>query len=153
MQYVANQHKANSIRRFRSLWCFDKQAADPALRAAIATVESEKEEEPQRTLNCRQCGHPITHPDARIQINERHHHVFTNPHGITYHIGCFKEAPGAARRGELTDFWSWFPGYRWQIALCGSCQAHLGWLFTAELDRFYGLILNRLIESKDAERH
>ncbi|MEZ5583159.1 MAG: cereblon family protein [Candidatus Competibacteraceae bacterium] len=152
MQYPANQRHAGSTKRFPSLWCFDKQAVDPALRAAIATVAAEKEDEPQHTLNCRHCGHPITRPDTRIQVNERHSHVFTNPHGITYRIGCFGAAPGVARRGELTDFWSWFPGYRWQIALCGACQLHLGWRFVADHDQFFGLILNRLVESKDAAR-
>jgi hypothetical protein len=34
------------------------------------------------------------------------------------------------------------------MAVCGSCLAHLGWLFTAYgLESFYGLILNRLVVS------
>jgi hypothetical protein len=153
MRYTANQLNINvgSTNQFRSLWCFDKQAVDPALREAIATVE--QEQRPQRTLNCRHCGHPITNPDTRIEVHEQHTHVFTNPHGMTFRIGCFREAPGVTRRGESTDFWSWFPGYHWQIVLCGSCRLHLGWRFAADHDGFYGLILNRLVESKDDVRH
>jgi len=151
MQYAVSQLNINTgcNGQFHSLWCFDKQAVDPTLRAAIATVEAEKEKEPQRTLNCRHCDHPITRPEARIPVNEQHTHVFTNPHGMTFRIGCFREALGATRCGESTDFWSWFPGYRWQVVVCGSCQLHLGWHFAADHNEFHGLILNRLVESKD----
>jgi len=33
----------------------------------------------------------------------------------------------------------------WQIADCGACGVHLGWSFTGASERFYGLILDRLI--------
>ncbi|MEE4378779.1 MAG: cereblon family protein [Candidatus Competibacteraceae bacterium] len=155
MQYPVSQLSINIGFRGQShsLWCFDKQAVDPTLREAIVTAEEEKEEDPQRTLNCRHCGHPITRPDTRIHVNGQHTHVFTNPHDMTFRIGCFREAPGVTRRGKSTDFWSWFPGHRWQIVVCGSCQLHLGWRFAADHKEFHGLILNRLVESEDNARY
>lgn len=47
--------------------------------------------------------------------------------------------------GAPTLEFSWFPGYTWQLALCGQCNAHLGWKFVAGPDsnlmprKFYGL--------------
>jgi peptide methionine sulfoxide reductase MsrB len=39
---------------------------------------------------------------------------------------------------------TWFAGYAWQVGICGNCDAHLGWIFTSDPHRFYGLILERL---------
>jgi hypothetical protein len=52
--------------------------------------------------------------------------------------------------GEPSEYYPWFPGYAWQIAVCRGCRAHLGWLFRAEGDVFFGLILNRL--ARDASK-
>jgi hypothetical protein len=38
------------------------------------------------------------------------------------------------------------PGYRWQLAYCRGCAAHLGWGFVGGAGRFFGLILERLID-------
>ena len=101
----------------------------------------------QRALVCVRCGAYVTHPEARISVSGRHTHEFTNPYGVAFLIGCFMDAPGIAEQGEGTDFWSWFPGYWWQIGLCGGCQWHLGWRFSNGSDVFYGLMLNRLLEN------
>ena len=106
---------------------------------------------PENTLNCINCGNVITHPGERIEINGQHAHIFSNPHGIRFNIGCFASAPGVVEQDPGTAFWSWFDGYRWQTSLCRQCSVHLGWRF-ANNDSFYGLILTRLIETK-ANRH
>lgn len=102
---------------------------------------------PQRAPNllCARCRHPITAPDQRIDVNGAHAHTCTNPHGLTFHIGCFRDAPGCAPFGAATTEHTWFPGYAWRIADCASCGVHLGWLFTSTADRFHGLIVDRLI--------
>lgn len=47
--------------------------------------------------------------------------------------------------GPETDEFTWFSGFRWRIALCGRCQVHLGWRFTAaHTDDFHALIVDRL---------
>lgn len=71
-------------------------------------------------------------------------HARVNPSAIEYRFGCFDDAPGCRTWGETSDFFAWFPGYAWTIALCGACGVHLGWSFTREGDRFFGLVLERL---------
>jgi len=52
-------------------------------------------------------------------------------------------------QGAITDDFSWFPGYGWKIAGCGTCLTHLGWLFVSgDGGNFHGLILDRLVEEK-----
>ena len=34
--------------------------------------------------------------------------------------------------GDPSAEHSWFPGYRWTIATCGTCGVHMGWRFTPE---------------------
>jgi hypothetical protein len=75
-----------------------------------------------------------------------HEHRFVNPAGIHYHIGCFARAAGLIPVGDPSRYWTWFPGYRWQIEHCPGCQEHLGWLFSGPDGQFHGLILDRLEE-------
>jgi hypothetical protein len=99
----------------------------------------------EKRLFCAACRHPITHQDQRIIVQGGHEHTFTNPQGITYHIGCFREAAGCAVAGEATTEFTWFSGYAWRIATCTHCQTHLGWCFQSGADYFHGLIVDRLI--------
>ena len=94
---------------------------------------------------CKQCGRVITHEKNRFAIHGSHQHTFANPHGLVYEIGCFHAAPGCIHEGSLTAEFSWFAGFQWKIALCGTCLTHLGWLFVSSSNRFNGLILDRLV--------
>lgn len=96
-----------------------------------------------KRLLCHRCANPITHPAARISVSGSHQHRFTNPNGQTFAIGCFAKAPGCSLEGRAWSEHSWFPGYRWRVALCARCSNHLGWRFQAD-DRFFGLILDQL---------
>lgn len=103
------------------------------------------EQEPDEPLRCDACGHPVTHPKERITLGGSHAHTCTNPRGIRFRLGCFREAPGCGQIGEETLEHTWFPGYAWRIALCNGCGVHLGWGFRArDGERFFGLILDRL---------
>lgn len=68
-----------------------------------------------------------------------------NPAGIAYRVACFREAPGAVGWGEASEFFSWFRGTAWQIALCAACRAHVGWGYRRDSGGFYGLIVERVI--------
>jgi hypothetical protein len=92
---------------------------------------------------CAACGHGIAR--ERIPLEGADTRSFVNPAGIEYVIAGFREAPGCALAGEQSAYWGWFPGFVWQIAVCDACRVHLGWSFTSETARFYGLILDRLI--------
>lgn len=100
----------------------------------------------RRRLCCIRCGDPITDASARVERCGIHEHSQVNPHGFIWHFGCFARAPGCLALGPPTDHFSWFAGYRWQIAHCSGCDLHLGWRFEADGDRFWGLVLDRLIE-------
>lgn len=98
----------------------------------------------QSRLICAQCGHVITRPEARIERGGDFLHRRSNPHGYEFEFGCFAEAEGAAALGEVSEAFTWFSGYAWQLAVCRRCDLHLGWCFRAAADVFFGLILDRL---------
>lgn len=97
-------------------------------------------------LLCHVCKTIITDSSAKIEQQGNHVHHRTNPSGFNFEFGCFQQAPGCAGIGEAVSEFSWFNNYSWQIAVCRGCEQHLGWLFKGD-DRFYGLILNRLVQS------
>jgi len=95
-------------------------------------------------LRCGLCGHRISSTTYRTERGGAHEHTFVNPHGITHHIGCFVAAPGCAHIGRTETAFSWFPGWSWQVAVCGRCHTHLGWVFRCAGEQFHGLILAAL---------
>jgi len=99
-----------------------------------------------KALYCRACSARITDPNQSIAINGRHQHAFFNPAGIAFEIRCFQTAPGVLPLEAPSKDFSWFPGFSWQIAICLSCQVHLGWRFVSDTanQAFYGLIASRL---------
>ena len=125
-----------------TLLFFDPHAEEDKKQAVKrrATTKPKKE----KRLFCSACRHPVTHQDERIPVQGGHEHTFTNPHGITYHIGCFRAAAGCTAIGAATTEYTWFPGYAWRVALCAHCRTHLGWHFQSEADYFHGLIVGRL---------
>ena len=115
-----------------------------------AKGETDIQEKEDKQLYCFICGTAITRTSERISRQGSHEHTFANPAGYVFHIGCFRNAPGCSRAGEFTEMFSWFEGFSWRYALCGSCKIHLGWAYQdAEGNQFYGLILNRLLGSKE----
>ncbi len=109
--------------------------------------------EEEDTLYCFLCGTAITREAERVTMQGSHEHTFTNPGGYVYQIGCFRRAPGCEQVGAFTEEHTWFPGYSWRYAVCGSCGTHLGWTYSsAGRNEFYGLIVDRLLSSS-AKRH
>jgi len=121
---------------------FEPRGATAGEKQAGARVEGGAKKE--KRLFCALCRHPITHQDERIPVNGRSEHTCTNPGGYTFRICCFHEAGGCVAIGEATTAHTWFKGYVWQVAICASCERHLGWRFQAPADYFHGLILDRL---------
>ncbi len=123
------------------------KAKSDGISPALDDRSAESDRRPRRLLLCLQCRRPITDDEARIDVAGRHEHTCANPHGHAFHIGCFALAPGCVGVGPDESYWSWFPGYAWRLVLCRTCHIHLGWLFSMTGSHFYGLILNRLVES------
>jgi hypothetical protein len=99
---------------------------------------------------CATCGADITTAGDRIEKNGRHEHYFVNPHGIDFHVACFRAAPGCLSIGAPSAEFTWFSGYRWQLGLCAACQRHLGWHFAGGGAPFFGLIADRIREADDS---
>lgn len=121
--------------------------ADPDTVGITETVEKEEEvSEEKQNIRCGLCGATITDYREKIALNGVGEKAYTNPHGYIFEIACFRNAPGCLRIGFPTEEYTWFPGYVWRYAVCGSCKGHLGWHFANGIgDTFYGLIVKRLI--------
>jgi len=101
-------------------------------------------------LVCAACRLMITAPSWRVTVAGSHRHVFANPLGHVFEIGCFSAAPGCAAVGSATSDFSWFPGMLWQVAVCVACGRHLGWHYVqGDGGTFFGLILDRLRQTPE----
>ncbi len=120
------------------------------LTRKLAQQREEKKRKKPRIL-CSQCWYLITHNEYAISVAGLFKHVFVNPAGVPYQIGCFSSAPGCCFVGEPTLAFTWFPGYTWSYAMCDKCFTHLGWYYQSGEFHFYGLILNRLIDAAEKE--
>ena len=93
---------------------------------------------------CILCHQIITDQNCQISINESHNHVFANPHGLVFEIGCFTNAMGCEVNQDSSHDFSWFSGYSWSISICKKCQNHNGWFFSSLSHSFFGLILDKI---------
>lgn len=98
-------------------------------------------------LVCRVCRTVVTRPDLAVKVDGSHRHVFFNPHGLVFDLGCFASARNVLPTGPRTDEFTWFAGYRWQAVVCAGCAGLLGWRYTGQEHAFFGLILPALIET------
>lgn len=98
-----------------------------------------------RRVFCRLCRLAITDERKAVEVNGLHFHTFFNPAGLVFEIACFADAAGCRQDGVFSNLFSWFAGTHWQVAVCRSCETHLGWFFQGQEMSFYGLIRNRLI--------
>ena len=119
----------------------DSGSRDPK-KLALLKQSSLAEGQKERVF-CAFCRQHITDLSEEMEIQGKHIHFQTNPHGFDFRFGCYREAPGCHVLGPATTEHSWFSGHGWQLALCSACNEHLGWLFEGE-SRFFGLILDRL---------
>lgn len=129
------------------IWrAYKKEDEDGLGKIKIGTdVEDEDKQEKAKIL-CKHCGNKITSNDARTPVAGKQQHVFSNPSGFVYEIGCFSFAFGCVNHGPPTLEFTWFAGYAWRFSLCSACHAHLGWFYQSRENSFYGLILDCLIE-------
>jgi len=101
-------------------------------------------------LVCASCGQPVTTVSEKIEVRGRHHHDFPY-YGHLVRLGCYRHAPGCVGVPRISNGYSWFRGYSWQIQLCRNCHVQLGWKYMSQDDDFYGLVFKTLREEKPAE--
>lgn len=102
--------------------------------------------ESEAVYYCGVCRHLIATAAQMTAVNGQHRHVYANPVGNVFEIGCFNKAPGCISQGIPTTECTWFVGFSWRYSLCGKCHTHLGWKYTSHNHgSFWGLILNMLV--------
>lgn len=127
---------------------FMKSEDDRFGQVEIETEAEDEEKEEKSRLLCKYCGNRITTLEAMVPRNGRHRHIFSNPGGFVYEIGCFSCANGCVNQGRPTTEFTWFDGFAWRFSLCSNCHEHLGWFYRSKDDSFFGLILDYLVEGK-----
>lgn len=117
-----------------------KGRVDPKKQADLDTGENGS------VLVCKLCRSKITRQDLGMEVDGSHKHVFFNPHGEVFELGCFASAKNVLPTGPRTDEFTWFPGFEWQAVACTGCVSQLGWRYTGKNGGFFGLILATLVE-------
>jgi len=97
---------------------------------------------------CKNCGNAITSPETIISVNDKHIHTLTNLEDITFDIGCFSSANGSTIFGDSSPEFTWFKGFTWNLSICSNCLIHLGWYYQRKNETFFGLIVDRLMDTK-----
>jgi len=127
---------------------WDKKDHLTYLQKAPSIFETEDDRKVlQKDLVCANCGHPVTMVAEKTDIHGRHDHSFTNL-GYLVQLGCFRNAPGCIGIQGISNGYSWFRGYSWQIQVCQDCYAQLGWKYMSQNESFYALIFNMLREKE-----
>ncbi|XP_055351224.1 protein cereblon-like [Paramacrobiotus metropolitanus] len=79
--------------------------------------------------------------------------AYMNPGGLTQEIFTVKKvSPNIYFHGKPTLEFTWFPGYTWRHAACGTCHSHLGWRYDAvrkdmHPQQFFGLQREEVLPS------
>ncbi len=107
--------------------------------------QAENSTQDEKIIVCASCNYHITDPSKQIVVDQSFNHIFANPHGHVFEIGCFSQARGCVSSSISSNEFSWFVGFSWQIVICRYCSNHLGWVFSSDTNRFFGLILDKLI--------
>ena len=117
----------------------EKGSTKVSVKDETVAIESEA------VYYCSVCRHLIATAAQITEVNGQHRHVYANPGGNVFEIGCFSKAPGCISQGIPTTECTWFAGFSWAYSLCGHCFTHLGWKYTSHNHgKFWGLILDRL---------
>ncbi|KAK3030200.1 hypothetical protein RJ639_038710 [Escallonia herrerae] len=96
-------------------------------------------------IRCKSCETLIARrSNMLVMSSEGPLGAYVNPHGYVHEIITLYKANGLAFIGNPDTEYSWFPGYAWTIAYCGTCRHQMGWRFTATNKKlkpqtFYGI--------------
>jgi hypothetical protein len=121
-----------------------RSAGIPDVLRETANDHVLRQQRQENRIYCGRCRYAVTTAEQIIAVNGAHEHLFRNPAGIVYRIGCFSTAEGCCLSGTPTHEFTWFAGYAWSVALCANCLLHLGWHYSSEASGFFGLILDHL---------
>ncbi len=95
---------------------------------------------------CGACYTKICSDDERFIYKNRSEFRFTNKAGESFNVITFLKANEVLESGYPTMEFTWFPGHKWVIAVCGRCYQQLGWKYTGP-KIFFGLIRGRIVKA------
>lgn len=129
---------------------------NPPNEAADLTRERAVEQAPAPPhFRCAACGTRLAEAADLLTITGTGPQVYVNPHGRVFELVTFARARNLMGVGHPTPEVTWFPGYAWQIVVCGTCATHVGWAYDALADarpeRFFGLIRSALVEHESPD--
>ena len=133
------------------LWSCKQSSDEQIEEVSSKTLQATETEKEKESILCKNCKNEITTAEFTTVVNGQHAHIFKNPAGLTFHIGCFSRAWGCIVYGIPTHEFTWFAGFSWCVALCSHCFTHLGWHYQSNGASFFGLILTNLV--KDFKIH
>ncbi len=139
-------HRMDDIIQNRQLWTLKASKKKPAKGSRIKTEKKIGLGEAHFIL-CKNCGNRITSMERIISVDGQHTHRFTNQAGVTYEIGCFSSTDGCIVYGSPTLDFTWFEGFSWSFTSCSNCLIHLGWYYQSGREKFFGLIVELLVET------
>lgn len=88
------------------------------------------------SLSCSSCEAPLSTLASLVAISDEGASGgrYVNPAGQVHDLLTVADVvPNAvALEGEPSAEFSWFPGFKWTVAVCVRCRQHLGWQFTAD---------------------
>ena len=121
----------------------------PALTQLLAQLHSDLQMRCGDILLCGFCHAPIVRIDDTIPAGGGHQFHYTDPDGLQFQVGCYRQAPGCDIVGRVVAADFWFRGFSRQRAVCGDCNEHLGWHYQRGEQRdFFGLILDKLMRAR-----
>ncbi|MEN6320975.1 MAG: cereblon family protein [Syntrophaceae bacterium] len=132
-------------------WILKQSSEEQIETVSVKISQAAETEKEKESILCKTCKNEITTSEYTTAVNGQHAHIFQNPAGITFHIGCFSQTWGCFMYGIPTHEFTWFPGFSWRVVLCVQCFSHLGWYYQSGGGSFYGLILANLV--KDYKIH
>ena len=87
-------------------------------------------------LTCARCGVGLAKMSDIVLVSDAGATgSFVNPGGAVHDmitVSGTSAGPKLRLHGVPSSEHSWFPGYQWTIASCGTCGTHMGWRFTPE---------------------
>jgi hypothetical protein len=130
--------------------------------AAIKSIINKKTPLAIRSWNDSTLFHAANH--GKTHAHEAHTitsatmiQLVKNPHGSHFKLITVANADLHLINESTSEQDTWFPGYKWTIALCPQCLTHVGWRFdktnAAKDDEksFFALILNKLLDEDHAD--
>jgi len=104
-------------------------------------------------LCCKNCDNVVSKQSCIFSMSkDGPQGAYVNPGGAVHETLTLYKVSNTYTEGQPQTQFSWFPGYAWEMLICGMCNSHLGWRFTADPKhsgklhpkKFYGITIRSI---------